>query len=287
MSDDNSPIIHITQSLGGIETYLTMFLKYYQRDRKIIIILPEECGLAEYARSLNVKVYIVRMLRSINPIQDICSIIKLWNILKRYNRPIIHLHSSKAGGIGRIVTFLLNNKCTVLYTPNGFYYLGKNGIKRILYKNIERILRYQTHLLVASSESEKRRAIKDIKFKNSRVVVVPNSVEIPVKKGGGRNQNEKIVLMIGRITYQKNIEMYLRVASKFTKRYGHNMVIFKFIGVGYYKNDHKVIDELVRINGLNDIVELLPWMSQKELYEHIESASRSFSARNSCDRNQR
>jgi len=45
------------------------------------------------------------MVRNFSPIQDFKSIIQLRKELKKLNPDIIHLHSSKAGVLGRVAHF--------------------------------------------------------------------------------------------------------------------------------------------------------------------------------------
>ncbi len=48
------------------------------------------------------------------------------NLLKKENFDIIHLHSSKAGFLGRVEARICNQQNTVLYTTHGISFLRKD-----------------------------------------------------------------------------------------------------------------------------------------------------------------
>mgnify|MGYP001485384163 CR=1 FL=1 len=59
-----------------------------------------------------------------NPLKDIKALWELYTILKNIEDiDIIHLHSSKAGFLGRIVSFLLDKSKKTIYTPHAISFL--------------------------------------------------------------------------------------------------------------------------------------------------------------------
>lgn len=56
--------------------------------------------------------------------KDIKALWELYIILKKIdNIDIIHLHSSKAGFLGRVVSFLLGKSSRTIYTPHAISFL--------------------------------------------------------------------------------------------------------------------------------------------------------------------
>src|SRR5690606_7685612 len=80
----------------------------------------------------------VEMEREISPVKDVLSTIKLYKIIKKVKPDIIHLHSSKAGVIGRIASKSCTN-AKVYYTPNGYSFVRQDisPFKKKLFKTIE------------------------------------------------------------------------------------------------------------------------------------------------------
>ena len=63
--------------------------------------------------------------RSLNPLKDIKALWELYVILKKIDDiDIIHLHSSKAGFLGRIVSFLLGKSSKTIYTPHAISFFA-------------------------------------------------------------------------------------------------------------------------------------------------------------------
>lgn len=86
-------------------------------------------------------------------INDIKVIKELRKIEKKVQPDIIHLHSSIAGGIGRLAFNGKNN--TVLYTPHGYaHILMGPGKKSKMYKLMEQILGKKNCITLTCCESE-------------------------------------------------------------------------------------------------------------------------------------
>jgi glycosyltransferase involved in cell wall biosynthesis len=79
--------------------------------------------------------------REISPLNDLRALFSLISILKREagEETVIHLHSSKAGFLGRIAAFVLGKK-KVIYTPHGasFIRTDVSPFKRSFFKFLER-----------------------------------------------------------------------------------------------------------------------------------------------------
>src|SRR6056297_2197557 len=55
--------------------------------------------------------------REIRPFKDVAALFNLIGILRRYKSAVVHLHSSKAGFLGRVAARMVGIK-RVLYTPH-------------------------------------------------------------------------------------------------------------------------------------------------------------------------
>ena len=94
-----------------------------------------------------------------NIIKDIKAIKELKKIERSIKPDIIHLHSSVAGGLGRIAFKGKNNK--ILYTPHGYaHILMGNGLKSKIYYILEKILGKGKSITLTCCESEDEEAHK-------------------------------------------------------------------------------------------------------------------------------
>src|SRR5690606_40648002 len=101
-------------------------------------IIPENIK-KEFSK--NVNLIEIDMVRELSPIKDFRSVLELRKLLKKLNPEIIHLHSSKAGVLGRFANSLFfSNKKKVFYTPHGYSFLRQDisSSKRKLFRCIKK-----------------------------------------------------------------------------------------------------------------------------------------------------
>src|ERR671931_343929 len=96
-------VLHITQAFGGVETYLRQVVHNIDREKfEIVIASPEKDTLQNFCAENNIKHYVVHMSRGVNPFGDIKSVFRIRGLIKKEKPKLVHLHSSKAGFVGRI-----------------------------------------------------------------------------------------------------------------------------------------------------------------------------------------
>jgi glycosyltransferase involved in cell wall biosynthesis len=260
-------ICHISQSAGaGVETYILNILKYSDKKTFRHIVICSDTGtLADRAKAAGAEVISLPMVREIAPIRDLFCVIKLLPIVYRLKVDLIHAHSGKGGIYGRLCGAFLGK--AVAFTPHAFSYLGLTGFRRSMVLCIEKLLKYTNAYLLATSPSEAGRAIKEVGWHPKKVLAqFPNSVEVPPKIIR-RATNKRIrVLMIGRITYQKNPEMFLRV-SKLAGTEGK--ITFTILGAGYGEELEEKVKTLVEDMGLKNIVGIKPWRNSTGVREEL------------------
>ncbi|MBY6763034.1 glycosyltransferase, partial [Clostridium botulinum] len=103
-------IMHIVQSPGGVERYISMFLKNMDLSKyDNILVCSLDYEEQKYVNLVSAFEY-VDMTRKINLKSDLYAVIKIRKLIKKYNPDVIYLHSSKAGAIGRIANLGFKNK---------------------------------------------------------------------------------------------------------------------------------------------------------------------------------
>ena len=153
--------------------------------------------------------------RNLNPLKDIKALWELYTILKRIeNIDIIHLHSSKAGFLGRIVSFLLGKSKKTIYTPHAisFLRLDVSPKKRKIFIWMEKFASFFGGKIVACSQSEKE-AIEEQGIKN--VTFINNGIK-PLEIEKKVNTSDKItIISVGRLSIQKNPKLFNDIALEF------------------------------------------------------------------------
>ncbi len=136
------------------------------------------------------------------------SIKKIRIAAKAFNPDSIHLHSSKAGFLGRLA--LKSFKVPVIYSPHGFSFLRVDvgPLKRWIFFQLEYwINKYKPSTVVAVSEGEKQHALRFTK----NVQLINNFIDT---KGFESSVNEEVGLIAtcGRISPQKNPVLFNEIA---------------------------------------------------------------------------
>ncbi|MDQ1911635.1 glycosyltransferase [Paenibacillus sp. GD4] len=172
------------------------------------------------------------MKRNISLPLDILNIYYLRKIIKTVQPDLLHLHSSKAGILGRIAS--INLRVKTIYTPHGFSFLRKDisKMKRFFYFFIEKTaaqLIRTTYFLCVSKE-EYNQAVK-LNRKKTRVKLIFNSVDTgQVIDRSETCVNPYQIVTIGRLTAAKNPFEILSIINDLVKTYPQ--LNFVWIGDG-------------------------------------------------------
>lgn len=170
-----------------------------------------------YKDFLNKKVHLIEMKNVgvnglINLKNDIAAIKELRQIEKKVKPDVIHLHSSVAGGLGRLAYKGKNN--TVVYTPHGYaHILMGPGKKSKVYKFAEKVLGNRA-LTLTCCESEDEEAKKFSK-RTAYVETGVNLADLSASLDGIKPvKNDKFtVFTLGRACVQKQPQLFNRIAE--------------------------------------------------------------------------
>lgn len=263
-------ICHITQSAGGVENYILNVIQHSNKQKfKHIVICFDNGNLATRAQKIGAKVVLIKMVREISIFKDVQTILNIILYLKKNRPDIIYAHSAKGGVYGRVCGFIL--RIPVVFTPHAFSYLSQTGLKKKITLIIEKILSNHTFFLVPSSESERDRAIFDVGWKRSNVLeTYYNSITISKLKRIKKNNDEKIIISIARLTYQKNPLLFVDIAIRTIEK--RRNTIFYLIGAGYTDEYSTIISNLILKNKLENQIIVLPWMDHDEISNYLEKA---------------
>jgi glycosyltransferase involved in cell wall biosynthesis len=263
-------ILHVTQVGGGIQTYLDFIFNNIDRDKfELILVCPsDKASLIKMADNYNVTHYNLNLEWQISPLKDLRSIVSFAKLVKEIKPDIVHAHSSKAGMIARLASLFF--RAPVAYTPNAFAYLGKQGIGRRVFTLIEKLAIPFTDVLLAASKSEAARASNDLAFPKKKIDVYPNSIEILPLEGEVEKSGKKLITTAGRLVYQKNPLMYLKVCKLVTDV--RDDVLFQIVGAGFEDTLKGQIDEFIQANALENKISIIHWMDRPTLLKTIQSS---------------
>jgi glycosyltransferase involved in cell wall biosynthesis len=146
----------ITQATwGGAQAHLYSLIKaQVMRGNAVALVYGVEGRLSASVAKEFQDVQVVRvasLVHPIAPLSDLKAIYTLRKLVKNWQPDIIHLHSSKAGMIGRLATIRLPMK--VIFTVHGWGFTPGVGKKRqLLMKTIEKALSRLTTAYICVSQ---------------------------------------------------------------------------------------------------------------------------------------
>lgn len=208
----------ITRSTwGGAQAHLYELIKdRVSKKDDVFLLVGEDGELANRVRKINsVNVKIDKMLvRQLSPVKDLISIYKMRLYIKRINPDIVHLHSSKAGAIGRIAAVGL--PCKVIFTAHGWAFTeGIGKVKRNIYIFIEKNLAKYTDKIICVSEYDYKLAEKEKVIKKGiNAKVIQNGVEEISDMSNTKGNITPVITMTARFDTQKNQSLLLEALSK-------------------------------------------------------------------------
>ncbi|WP_436629420.1 glycosyltransferase family 4 protein [Latilactobacillus sakei] len=243
----------ITRSTwGGAQAHLYELIKdRASKKDDVFLLVGEEGELADRVRkinSVNVKVDKI-LVRQLSPIKDLMSIYKIKSYIKKINPDIVHLHSSKAGAIGRIAA--IGMPCKVIFTAHGWAFTeGINKVKRNVYIFIEKMLAKHTDEIICVSEYDYKLAKKENVIKKGiNAKVIQNGVEEILNVESTKVNIPPVITMTARFDTQKNQNLLLEALSKLELPFVVNL-----IGDGPLRAE---CEEIVKNNGMEEKVNFL------------------------------
>ncbi|MGO4817156.1 glycosyltransferase [Flavobacterium sp. W22_SRS_FP1] len=267
-------IAHLLHSLGGVDVYLRLLLNNIDTDsfENIVIHGTKDTNVPFLDKNKkNVKEYKISVFREISVINDLKATYQTYQILKKEHPDLLHTHSAKGGMIGRVLGPLLGIK--VIYTPHAFSYLSaQNSLKKGVFLSIEKLLVKRSILLLATSNSEKKRAIDEVGFDPKNTIVFNNCIE-PISKIDTltipKTWPDYYICTVGRPSYQKNIEHMIRVISEVNKELRIHLVI---MGVGPVSDQLESVQSLIQELDMTTEVTLLSWTERTDVFNIIKQS---------------
>ena len=199
----------ITQSeLGGAQTVVVQLANNLSKEHEVVLAAGQGDGkMWSMVNDQVIKEYCPHLQRSISLNNDLLAAIELRRLYKKHKPDIIHLHSSKAGTLGRIV---FPSKKTV-YTVHGFDSV-RLAFRKFL--PIERVLQHFCKAVIGVSKYDERNLIAE-RIKNN-VSTVYNGISVPdcsqISDIEVFNQDKKVVLAIARVSPPKKTDLFVDVA---------------------------------------------------------------------------
>lgn len=197
------------------------------------------------------------MRRALAPWADLKCLVLLERLLTRLNPDIVHLHSSKAGALGRIAA-LRRRGAQWFFSPHGLSFLQSTKPGRVhpVYLGLELLLSRLPAAIVACSPSE---AALVRRYLHRSPLVVPNGISLdPIhSRAAPRDTYPVVVGTAGRVSLARNPQLVARIAQRMRTP----DLRFVWLGGGEPDDEARLRDAGVDVTG---------WMAHERLLEAMQ-----------------
>lgn len=199
----------LTQSndIGGASVHLLDLASAVQAQGHEVVILAGGDGIFHVrAREIGLRTEALQhLVREISPWHDLQCVPELYKAIKRHKPDLVHLHSTKAGVVGRFVARLLG--LPVIFTVHGWAFTdGVSARQAALYCHIEKFMARFASRIIAVSDYDRQLALSAGVGNPALITTIHNgmpSVAVTADPSGNKNPVPRII-MVARFDSPKN-----------------------------------------------------------------------------------
>ena len=206
--------------MGGASVHLIELIKNATKVGMTVTVVVGGRGvLIERLEELKCEIISIdNLCRELNLVLDIKCIIQLVKVIKKINPDLLHLHSAKAGFVGRIAAWFC--RVPVVYTVHGWPFTdGVSQLKKLIYRIIERLMIKFTDAVITVSKFDKQLAL-DYNFSHQDIITpvqngmpLNNCLDLNSKMNNPRLTGNIRLIMVARFDQQKNQESLISSLS--------------------------------------------------------------------------
>lgn len=248
---------------GGAQTHLIQLANHFCLHHDVYVIVGDRGPMIEQLDARAKVVVIEHLVGPIDIKQDILAIKALAQFFSKVQPDVIHLHSSKAGTVGRIAHLISKSRgARVIFTAHGWAFTeGVKPVKKFIYLMIEKLMSRITDSIICVSKFDEELAMK-YRFNQLKLTTIHNGIaDVSVVKQALTNETQESMVdvggapvnqydvhverslqhqfvMIARFAYpklQQNLIAAIAILKSQYKKHAH----FTFIGDGLTLNDCK------------------------------------------------
>lgn len=238
-------ILHIVEAFsGGVVSYLQTLVGGMDVRHEVYILYTQRGNTPkEPERLFPAGTTLIRsehMSRELNLRADVAAFLEIRRRVKEIRPDVVHLHSSKAGVLGRWA--INGRRMALFYTPNSYSFQMNDcsALKRGFYFAIEKMSGYRACTTIACGKGEYEIA----KRVTPRAIFVNNAIDTARLDALGLNpgaEAEMSVCTMARIERQKNPELFNAIAQRFPQTH--------FVWIGDGEDRDKLTSSNIEITG--------------------------------------
>jgi len=207
-------ILHIAEyAKGGVYTYINELASRQQYIHDVYILASKRKSEPKFDIGTD-KIFYYDYDR--HPKYFLKTMLYYNKMINKIKPDIIHIHSTFAGLLCRLLFFIKNKKASIIYSPHGWSFtMDVSWFKKKIYALIEKLLTVKTDMIINISQSQQDEAIK-FGINSKKMVVIYNGVpESSHSIQSLKFDNNKIhILFVGRWDKQKGIDILFRAIKE-------------------------------------------------------------------------
>jgi glycosyltransferase involved in cell wall biosynthesis len=141
---------------------------------------------------------------------DVVSLARLVRLARRAD--VVHVHSAKAGFVGRLAATLAGRASRCAYTPHAWSFWAAGGVEAAFYVRLERLAARWCRAIVAVSADERNAGLTAGVGRPEQYLVIPNGVDV-TRFDGPRDPVPGRLLFLGRLAPQKRPDLAVRALA--------------------------------------------------------------------------
>lgn len=243
---------------GGAQAHLYDLIHYIctHTNHTCSLIVGEEGELSERVQQLDIPVEVLpTIVHPIHPIKDMIAIWNVVKVLKRIKPDIIHIHSSKAGIIGRIAAYIVG--IPAIFTAHGWAFTdGVSVIRRMIVLPLEKWLARYTKKIICVSEYDRNIALANGVGTEEQLLTIHNGIpdiesSFCLNTHNERRKDELHCVMVARFSAQKDYKTVVKAIQQVSPEIP---VQVSFVGQGVLLEE---IKQFVRETGTSEKIQFL------------------------------
>jgi glycosyltransferase involved in cell wall biosynthesis len=201
-------------------TVMLLLAREQVRQHEIGVVCHSAGTAAHVADSFGARVWTVPAHRSVRLRDDLRHLVGLRRIVREFRPDVVHLHSSKAGVLGRLAA--RSEGVAVVYSPHNFAYRSYEGSARArrAFYLVERALAPLTDCLHVGSQEEYESAIGDGIAPPDRCWKILNAIDLEplLALEPPPLRTPPVVGTFARLYRQKRLDLFLDALAELRRR---------------------------------------------------------------------
>jgi len=266
-------ILTRSDALGGVQVHVKNFAKKMKSEgHEVNIILGGEGPYYQMLVTEGFSVISLKYLKQkINPFYDLLALIEIIKYVKAINPEILSTHSSKAGVLGRLASYILG--IPSLFTAHGWAFTeGVSRFNQYLYSKIETAMAPLSKKIITVSNYDFNLAIERKIVPQDKLIAIHNGMpEISMDLYANVVGKKVKIIMVARFDHQKDHLTLLTSLSEIK----HLDWDLDLIGDGplfdEIKNSASFLGINERINFVGQVEDVVPYLKDSQIFTLISN----------------